>query len=200
MSRARPARRASPSGLLAAVVGRATVANDLLGDLHEEFARLAARLAGGRHRLVLDRRRFGLATRFALGARCAGVARSRAVTRGTGRSHPAHATEISVMHTVGIETRYALRALWKRPGLSALIVLTLALWASARTRPIFATIDALILRPFPFPTCRSRRPRRRNVAAPRTSSRRSVSPANFLDWKPQTDVLRAAGRRSSGGT
>lgn len=88
------------------------------------------------------------------------------------------------MRTIGLETRYAIRSLMKRPGLTALVVLTLAFGIGANAA-VFAMIDALMLRPFTFPDVD------RIVVVAETSpqeifKKETSSPANFLDWKRQT--------------
>jgi putative ABC transport system permease protein len=90
------------------------------------------------------------------------------------------------MRTLGLETRYALRAIGQRPGLSALVILTLALGLGANAA-IFETIDALVLRPYTIPQLD------RIVMVAETSAsegignaKETVSPANFLDWKKQS--------------
>lgn len=93
------------------------------------------------------------------------------------------------MRTLGLETRYALRSLGKRPGLSALVVLTLALGLGANAA-IFEMVDALVLRPFTIPQID------RIVMVAETSpdegignANETVSPANFLDWKKQATAF-----------
>jgi putative ABC transport system permease protein len=89
------------------------------------------------------------------------------------------------MRTLGIETRYALRGIWKRPGLSALVVLTLALGLGANAA-IFGVVDALLLRPFTIPNLD--RIAMVAEAAPDDglgNATATVSPANFLDWRKQ---------------
>jgi macrolide transport system ATP-binding/permease protein len=48
------------------------------------------------------------------------------------------------------ELRYALKQLGKNPGYSVIVILTLALCIGANTA-IFSVIDALVLRPLPYP-------------------------------------------------
>jgi putative ABC transport system permease protein len=91
------------------------------------------------------------------------------------------------MHTIGIEVRYAFRALFARPGITALIVLSLALGLGANAT-IFALIDALVIHPFPFPGVE------RVVLVAETSpvtdfKQESVAAANFLDWRKQANAF-----------
>ena len=80
------------------------------------------------------------------------------------------------------DLRYACRQLKKRPGSTAIAVVTLALGIGANTA-IFSNVNALLLRPFEFPDLD------RVVAVWETvQSATSVkaAPANFRDWTEQS--------------
>ena len=85
------------------------------------------------------------------------------------------------------DVRYAWRALFKRPLLTATVAGTLALGLGANAA-IFNLIDRLVLRPYPFAD-----PDRAVMLAetgPRLDFRKeSVSPANFLDWRASADTM-----------
>lgn len=83
------------------------------------------------------------------------------------------------------ELRHALRVLARSPAFTGVAVLTLALGIAANTA-IFSVVDAVLLSPLPYPQAD------RLVMVwsnwPGTS-RSTVSPANFLDWREQSDVF-----------
>jgi len=91
------------------------------------------------------------------------------------------------MRTLGLDMKYALRSNLQRPWLAVLIVLTLALGLGANAA-VLAMVDALVVRPFPFPDVN-------RILLLSDSSRDSeyrreqVAPANFLDWKHQSDRI-----------
>ena len=58
--------------------------------------------------------------------------------------------EWASLERIGQDLRYALRTLRQTPGFSAVVILTLALGIGVNTA-IFSMVDALVLRPLPFP-------------------------------------------------
>ena len=79
--------------------------------------------------------------------------------------------------------------MWKRPGFSAVVVLTLALGIGANAA-VFSVINAVLLRPLPY------RDADRVVMVWQNNSkaglaRNGVSPANFIDWSEQSSSFEA---------
>ncbi|HSO73638.1 MAG TPA: ABC transporter permease [Blastocatellia bacterium] len=85
------------------------------------------------------------------------------------------------MDTFFQDLRFSLRTLLKRPGFTAVAVLTLTLGIGATTA-IFSVVNGVLLRPLPF-----REPERTLVLWENNLKdgieRDDVSPANFLDWR-----------------
>ncbi len=89
------------------------------------------------------------------------------------------------------ELRHAIRMLRHKPAFTALAALTLAVGVGANTA-LFSLIDAVLLRPLPFPEPD------RLVALWETVPRKfRVAPANYLDWERQSDVFEGMAAFSS---
>lgn len=91
------------------------------------------------------------------------------------------------MDSLWQDIRFGFRALVKNAAFSLVIVLTLALGLGANAA-IFASIDALIFRPFPMADA-DRIVMVGETTPTRDWVRESVSPANYLDWKAQSDAF-----------
>lgn len=155
------------------------------GDLREEFADVVRRRGAAAARRWYWRQSVPLTLRFAASRvlPAAAPARRRAAT-------------VAAIEATGLgsgwgrEWRHAWRAIAQRPGLSAVIVGTLALALTANA-VIFNLADALYLRPFRFADVD-----RLVLMASDTSTdtpyfdRESVAPADFLDWTRGVTTLR----------
>src|SRR5262245_43512697 len=88
------------------------------------------------------------------------------------------------------DLRHAIRTMWRAPGLSATVILTVALAIGVNTA-VFSVVYAVILRPLPFD-----RPERlvqvgeKNDALNLPNFGSSV--LNYLSWKEQTQTLQLA--------
>ena len=164
--------------LLAAALGRTDWTESILGDLHEEHA-----ARSGRSRVSADAWYWLQAIR--LGSRGAARRADGAVraSRQTVPSLPSPSPGDSLMRTLNLEMRYAVRSILKRPAMSAIVVVTLALGIGANAA-VFEMIDALVLRPFTMPDA-DRITLLTYSRAEDIYLQESVSPADFLDLKRQ---------------
>src|SRR4029434_1275465 len=88
------------------------------------------------------------------------------------------------MDTLSKEVRYGFGSLLKRPAFTVIAVATLALGIGANTA-IFSTINALLLKPLPFPDP-DRIVALWDKVPSRGVARNEVAVANYLDWRAQS--------------
>jgi len=93
------------------------------------------------------------------------------------------------MSTLGQDLRYGLRTLRKSPGFAAAAVGILALGIGANTA-LFSVVDAVLLRPLPFPEP-GRMMRLEEAPPPPAASLKAVSPADYFDWRGQSHAFAA---------
>src|SRR5262249_2669895 len=91
------------------------------------------------------------------------------------------------MQTLFQDIRYALRMLIKKPGLTVVAVVTLALGIGANTA-IFSVLNALILRPLPFKEPDKLVQVWETVSHLGKNSVQASYP-NFADWREQNQVF-----------
>src|SRR5215213_1871652 len=86
------------------------------------------------------------------------------------------------------------RGLWRSPGFTLAVILTLALGIGANTA-IFSIVDQVLLRPLPYP-------QGDNLVmvyeAQSSNSHNSVSPATWLDWQRDNHTLERVAAWASG--
>ncbi len=150
---------------------------DVLGDLYEEFAGVAAERGPAVARRWFWRQALRLAV-HGTAARGRAVLHTLAVLFFIG-DRP--------MSTFMQEVRYALRSLRRQPGVTTAIVLTLAIGLGVNAA-IFNAIDSLLLTPFPFKDVK-RTLVLSELTDRDTFPKEAVSPANFIDIAAQATVF-----------
>ena len=89
------------------------------------------------------------------------------------------------METLLQNLRYTIRALRKSPGFTAVAVITLALGIGANTA-IFSVVNAVLLRPLPYKDDG-------RLVVILNKGRNPVAPANFIDWRSQSQSFSQMG-------
>jgi putative ABC transport system permease protein len=156
--------------LLSAVLPGADFRESVIGDLHEEYL-ARARKPSGRADLWYGIEAVRLFGRYAFRRRPR-----------EGADRPWRREAMSQMLR---DARFAVRGMAKRPGLAFLVVTTLAVGLGANAA-IFSILDALFLKPLPFPN--AARLVRVWETAPGADiyDRGNVAPGNFRDWEAQS--------------
>jgi len=89
-----------------------------------------------------------------------------------------------MMQSLFSDFRYAVRNLLKRPGFTAIAVITLALGIGANSA-IFSTVNSLLINPLPFPQ-QDRVVTIWDTNPSRGVTHNEVSMADYLDWRAQS--------------
>ncbi|HWI18358.1 MAG TPA: ABC transporter permease [Vicinamibacterales bacterium] len=165
------------------VVRDADQRESIVGDLREEYERLARR--AGHQRAVRWHLR-----------QCLSISVRYGVTRLLRRKPPVRWISLADAEPDGPwwsgfprDVRYAWRAIGQRRGLSATIVLTLAL-ALAANSTTFSLLDALVLRPFRFPGVERLIVVITGAPDEDFFDRSSVTGADFREWRDQSKTVK----------
>ena len=170
--------------VLTLIVRDAEQRESMLGDLREEFARLASR-AGVTHASRWHARQsLSIAVRYG-------------VMRALRRKPPVRwitlATEEANRSSWSGTTRnvlYAWRAITQRPLLSMTVVATLAL-ALAANSTVFSLLDALVLRPYRFEGVDRLLVVTTVAPNDRFFDRQNAAPADYREWKAQATTVKS---------
>ena len=94
---------------------------------------------------------------------------------------PPNPQEVTRMHAVLTDCRYALRVLVRRPAFSVVVIVTLGIAIGASTA-MFSIANGVVLQPLPYPAS-SELVRVYDTFAERGDMANASSPANFADWR-----------------
>ena len=114
-------------------------------------------------------------------AQCAARRQFGNLTRLKERGHDERTMRVA--EDVLRDIRHAARGLWRSPGFSLAVILTLALGIGGNTA-VFSVVDQLLLRPLPYPDGDQLAIVEESTGG--LNSRADVSPANWLDWQRES--------------
>ena len=169
--------------LLSIVVRDHEHRDSILGDLREEHARQVRRVGPAR------------ATRWHF-RQSAGIAMRYGMSRLLRRKPPTRWIAIAADEQTGggwIGARdviYAWRAIWQRPGLAAVVVITLAV-ALAANSTTYSLMDAIVLRPYRFPGVERLLVVTTGAQDAAFLDRENVSAADFREWQQQSRTVKS---------
>ncbi len=169
--------------LLATALGDGEWSETILGDLHEEHA-----VRSGSSRSRASSWYWRQACRLSVAGIVARVRRRRESRQTRDLpSLPSRPPGDTLMRTLGLESRYAVRTILKRPALSGIVVLTLAMGLGANAS-IFSMFDALVLRPFTMKDV-DRITLVSFTTRDDENRREALSPGNYLDLRKQSGAF-----------
>jgi len=167
--------------VVAATVADTSWRDSILGDLREEF-----RLVGARHGAGAARRWYWRHA-IAIGGR--GIAaRLRLTSRSRSWVPPDPHAGAGWRAGITRDLRYAVRTLMRRPGTTAVIVITLGL-TLATNSTTFAIMDAIVLRPFRFPDVDRLVVVASSDPQQGVFDRESVTAGDYRDWRRETQTI-----------
>src|SRR5947208_7030357 len=97
------------------------------------------------------------------------------------------ACTMRLVEDVTRDVRHGARGLWRSPGFSLAVILTLALGIGGNTA-VFSVVDQLLLRPLPYPNGDQLVMVEESVGS--RNAHADVSPANWLDWQRESRTFR----------
>src|SRR5262245_34242693 len=200
----RPHRTRARTGRLGTVHGRGPARHAVeLGDLMRMLSEIRARWRGIARRTkleqeldaeLLDHLEREIEARIARGMPAADARRTALVDFGGTAAHKddiRRSLGVQLWDDLTSDLRYALRSLRREPGFALVVILTLALGIGA-TMTIFSAIEAVLLRPLPYPN-QDELVDLRQQNTTRPGERDDVAPANFVDWRERAaDALTIA--------
>jgi putative ABC transport system permease protein len=168
--------------LLSVVVRDGEHRESIMGDLREEYSRQVRRWGTARATRWHLRQSAGIAMRYGM----ARLLRRKPPTRwiAIASEDPGGSRWISAR-----DVKYAWRAVWQRPALAAVVVVTLAL-ALAANSTTYSLADAIVLRPYRFAGIE--RLLVVTTAAPDSTftDRENVSAADFREWQQRSTTVK----------